>query len=210
MKKFLAIALLIIGASVVSAQTNETAAAPEKAICTLTLAQAPEIRGLRLDMTVEQVLALFPGSNAEKVIIDALAKAKAPNRFGSTSITITPDKYESKAKFAGLGSITFRFVDGRVSTFRVGYNNPEWKNVDEFIAKFSVGWNLPAANAWEPFVGMDEQMKTLKCNGFEMSAFAGGKNVNVNYIEMKDTAAEQKLKERAQKAAEKEQKETKP
>src|SRR5260370_525377 len=44
-----------------SASTN-TAAAQEKSPCTLTLAGAPDIKGIRLGMTADEVLALFPGS----------------------------------------------------------------------------------------------------------------------------------------------------
>jgi hypothetical protein len=44
---------------------------------------------------------------------------------------------------------------------------------------------------------MDTQLKTLKCREFEISIFAGGKNVhNINYVKMDDLLAQQKLNER--------------
>src|SRR5438132_1032499 len=50
-------------ASVVQSPAQTTdASAQDKPTCQLTLAGVPDIKGLRLGMTPEQVLALFPGS----------------------------------------------------------------------------------------------------------------------------------------------------
>src|SRR5437763_14779150 len=114
MKRFLAIGLLLIGASVASAQTNETGTA-EKAVCTLTVAQAPVISGVRLGMTVEQALALFPGSSNEADIRSEIARAA--NELGVVNIIIKPEKYSSKSAFQGVNYVTFKFIDGRLSTF---------------------------------------------------------------------------------------------
>lgn len=200
MKQFLAIILLIAGAAIASGQTPETET-QGKAVCTLTMAQSPQIRGLRLGMTEQQLLALFPGSREDKTILAELSRA--PTRFGAASILIRPDNYASKADFAGMGSMDIRFLDGRVSGFRVSYNKPEWKTVDEFIAKVSEQLSLPTGDTWEPFVGLDNQLKILKCSGFEINAFMGLKGSNVNYLEMRDTVAVETLKERKAKAREK-------
>lgn len=207
MKQFLAIGLLLIGVSVVSAQTDEPIA-KTKAVCNLTVAQAPVISGVRLGMTPEQGLALFPGSSEETEVRSELSRSAT--NFGVANIMIKPEKYSSKSAFQGVTYISFKFIDGQLSTFTFGYNGPEWKNVDEFIAKFSEGKNLPAAEAWEAYVGMDTQLKTLKCSGFEINVFTGGTGGNINYVKMVDTAAEQKLKERKAKAREKAAQESKP
>ncbi len=219
MKIFHAILLLVIGVSVAcsayksegsrpvpnssssygqpSAQTNN-AGAQDKPICSLTLAGAPDIRGLKIGMTPEQVLALFPGSNEDAEVRSNLSRPSGP--FGTSSFAITPDKYESKEKFAGINQITLRLLDGRVSSFYIGYNGPEWSHVDKFVAKFVEGANLPAADAWEAYVGMDTQLKTLKCTDFEIRIFAGGQGGNLNYVDMRDLEADKKLKERSAKA----------
>jgi hypothetical protein len=85
----------------------------------------------------------------------------------------------------------------------ISYNGPEWSHVDKFVAKFTDGTNLPAADAWEAYVGMDTQMKTLKCKDFEVRIFAGGPGGNLNSVVVNDLVAEKKLKDRMDKAEEK-------
>jgi hypothetical protein len=201
MIKFLAIATLLISASFAQAQTDGPGANEEeekKPSCTLKLAQAPHIGGLKLGMTTEEVLALFPGSRDDAEVRAALARPA--NAFGVTNFAIRPEKYASKAKFAGISQINLALLDGRISNFYVGYNGAEWKHVDDFVTKFSEGTSLPPPDLWEAFVGMDDKLKTLKCQEFEISIFAGGKGGQVNYVKMNDVAALKKLKERRTKA----------
>src|SRR3954470_16736403 len=105
MKQFLAIGLLLIGASVVSAQTNEPVTA-DKAVCNLTAAQGPVISGVRLGMTVEQALALFPGSSGETEVRSELTRATT--KLGVANIMIKPEKYSSKAAFQGINYVSFK------------------------------------------------------------------------------------------------------
>jgi hypothetical protein len=152
-------------------------------------------------MTTDEVLALFPGSKEDPEVSSDLSKPAS--QFGTSSFIIRPDKFESKERFAGISQITFTLLDRRVSRFYVGYNGPAWPHVDKFVAKFTEGTNLPAADAWEAYVGLDTQMKTLKCTDFEIRVFAGGKGGNLNYVEIHDLEADKKVKEREDKAAEK-------
>ena len=149
-------------------------------------------------MTPEQVLALFPGSNEDAEIRSTLAQP--PSQFGVSSFVVRPAKYESKDKFAGISQITFTLLDGRVSSFSVGYNGPEYSHVDKFVAKFVEGTNLPAVDQWEAYVGMDNQLKSLKCSEVEIRVFAGGQGGNLNYVLMRDLEADKKLKDRRAKA----------
>jgi hypothetical protein len=162
--------------------------------------QAPVINGLRLGMTPEQVLALFPGSSEDA---EVSASVSATRPFGLSGFLIRPDKYQSKEKFAGITQIIFTLLDSRVSSMNVAYNGPEWPHVDKFVEKFAEGTNLPAADAWEVYVGFDTQMKTLKCKDFEVRVFAGGKGGNLNYVLMRDLVADKTLKDRKAKAREK-------
>jgi hypothetical protein len=190
------------------ATTNqqESAETP-KAICTLRLPQAPDIRGVKLGLTVAEVLALFPGSTEDNEVRSQLAR---PANLGMTSFLIRTGSYASKEKFAGIKMITFTFLDGRVSNFNVGYDGPEWKHVDEFVTKFSEGTNLPALDAWEAYVGLDNQLKTLKCGGFEINVFAGGKGLDVNYVQMRDMKADKELKARRAEARKKAEQQSTP
>ncbi len=178
------------------AQAN-SASPQEKTPCTLTLAGAPVINGLKLGMTAAEVLALFPGSKDDAEVRSSLS---ATSQFGTSSVVIRPGKYESKEKFAGINQITFRLLDGRVSNFTVGYDGPEYSHVDKFVAKFIEGKNLPAADQWEAYVGMDNQLKMLKCTEFEIRVFTGGPGGNLNYVLVKDLLADKTLKDRRAKA----------
>src|SRR5712664_1374324 len=221
MKSFLAILTLLIGVSVACSayksagsqslvNSNSTvaqspaqpnnASGQDKLPCTLTLDQAPDIKALRLGMTVDEVLAPFPGSKEDTEVSSGLA---AIGQFGTSSFVIRPEKYESKEKFAGISQILVSLLDGRVSKLYFGYNGPEYSHVDKFVQKFSEGSNLPAPDAWEAYVGMDTQLKTLRCKEFEIRIFAGGKGGSLNYAEIRDLVAEKKLKERRAKAREK-------
>ena len=172
-----------------------------KPTCELTLAEAPPINGLKLGMTSDEVLALFPGSREDVEIRSTLSGP--PSKFGTSSFVITPNLYESKEKFSGMSQITLRLLDGRVSNFTIGYHGPEFSHVDKFVAKFIEGKNLPAVDQWEAYIGMDTQLKTLTCKDFEIRVFAGGPGGNLNYVLMTDLEADKKAKDRRKRAREK-------
>ena len=177
---------------------NGTTQTQEKVPCTLTLVGAPSISGLRLGLTVDEVLALFPGSKEDPDVKTYLSRP--PSQLGVSSLLIRPAKYGSKDQFAGTSQINFTFLDGRISNFSVGYNGPEYSHVDKFVAKFLEGTNLPAVDQWEPYVGMDNTLKVLKCSEFEVNVFIGGAGGNLNYVLVKDLVADKKLKDRRAKA----------
>src|ERR1044071_5394899 len=143
MKQLLVIALLIIGVAAVPAQKEGTAA-PDKPVCSLNTGQAPVISGVRLGMTAEQVLALFPGSGEDPEVRSGVSNV---TKFGVSSFAIKPDKYRSKEKFAGVSQISFNLLDGRVSVVNVNYAGPEFPHVDNFVAKVAEETGLPAADA---------------------------------------------------------------
>src|SRR5690242_16565894 len=109
--------------------------------CSLTMAAAPVLNGLKLGMTPDEVLALFPGSKDDPEVKSNLTRP--PSQFGVSELMIRPAKFESKEKFAGISHITFNLLDGRVSSFTVGYNGPQYPQVDQFVAKFVDQTNLP-------------------------------------------------------------------
>ena len=182
-------------------QTNN-ASPQERPPCTLTLAGAPNIKGLRLGMTTDEALLLFPGSKNDPAVRSDLDRP--PSRFGTSSFGLSPNKYESKEKFTGVNQLMFRLLDGRVSSLRISYNGPAYAHVDSFIAKLAAETNLPGSDPgsdqWEVYVGMDNQLKTLRCKEFEVQAFVGGQGGNLNYVEMKDLIADKQLKDRRDKA----------
>lgn len=176
-----------------------SSAPQEGGACTLKLSEAPVLNGLKLGMTPEEILALFPGSKDDAELRSALAAP--PGRFGNSTFLITPSKYGSAADYKEISRITFSLLDGRVSNFTITYNGPEWPHVDKFIERFGNDKNLLPANQWEPVSGMD-QMKALTCKGFSIRIFAGGEGGSLNYVLLEDLDADKKLKDRRKKARE--------
>ena len=180
-------------------ETNN-ARTQESTPCTLTIAGAPDINGIKLGMTPGELLTLFPGSHEDKEIRESLAMP--PSEFGVLNLTIRSAQLASNEKFNGVDHISLILLDGRVSSFTVRYNGPEFSHVDKFVAKFIEGKNLPAVDQWEVFTGMDNQLKLLKCSEVQIRVFAGGQGGNLNYVLIQDLEADKKLKERRRKARE--------
>src|SRR5437588_5897108 len=218
MKSFVLIAFVLIGISSAcvpnksalssSPNTNppinqpseQTANSIEQgnATCSLTMAVAPVLNGLKLGMTPDEVLALFSGSTDDPEIKSN--RSRPPGKMGESELVVRPSKFESKEKFTGISQITFGFVDGHVSSFTIGYSGPQYSHVDQFVTKFVEGTNLPPADQWQPYVGMDTQLKLLTCKDFEIRIFAGGEGGNLNYVLMRDLEADKKLRDRRAKA----------
>jgi hypothetical protein len=168
--------------------------------CTLGLSEAPVINGLKLGMTPNDVLAVFPGSKEDAELHAALSNPLGP--LGNGSLAIIPSKYKSPADFKDVNRVTFGLLDGHVSSLTISYNGPEWPTVDKFVDKFLENKHLPSSDQWEPYVGMETQMKTLTCSGFSIRIFSGGEHGNQNYVLLQDLEANKKLKERRKKARE--------
>jgi hypothetical protein len=204
MKQLMVMMIMAVLGTSTLGQTQSGASLREK--CSLTVAQLPEVRGIRLGMSVAEVLRLFPGSSNVPEIRSALSRADG--RIGVVRFDVYPDRYPSKAKFEGIGQLVFQFLDNHLSSYYVGYNGPEWKSVDEFISKVSESLNLPSAQDWER--SNVASMKTLKCAGFDISTFIGGTGGNSNYVQVRSLVADQVLRDRQAELKEKARREFKP
>jgi hypothetical protein len=184
-----------------STQTNVSASdTQDKTGCKRTLEELPAFKGLKLGMTTEEVLAAFPGSKGDEELRPQLSQPAG--RFGTSSFIVKPAKYPNKENFAGISQIAFSLLDGRVYTFTFSYTGPAYSHVDKFVDKIVEGTNLPGADQWEAYQGLDTQMKTLSCKEFEIRVFAGGEGGNLNYVLLKDLLVENTLKDRRKKARE--------
>lgn len=176
MKKVLTVATVVIMAALSAHGQTRV----EKAtIQPCELKQAPAVRGIRLGMTTEDLLALFPGSASENGISQAVAKAANYPNFGVTGMQINPSHYSTKERFAGIGYLNFLILDGRLAQFEVNYlgpapYGPTWRNIDDFITKITDAFELPAAKNWTA-QAYNPSTKELKCDGFQLSA----SNVNL-------------------------------
>lgn len=188
----------IAATAAVAIPAIDPGAAGRRAASALTMSQAPSIGGLTLGMTMDQVLALFPGIREDAKMRSSLAQPAS--QFGEQSLVVRPGSYTSQKSFERVSEIALTLLDGRVYTLNVIYNAPVWGHVDEFVAKFSEETRLPGAASWDAYAGMDNQLKTLRCKGFEISLFAGTNSVNMNYVQLLDTAVQQRLRDRRAKA----------
>ena len=151
---------------------------PAQTRCSLTEANAPSVRGLRLGMTAEQVIALFPGSAKNKEMKAALDKAKSTTGSETVYLSFDPSTSTNKEKFAEVGSISVGFYKARVKGLEVEYLGATWTTVDEWVGKLSEAFKLPGVEAW--VAGPSENPnKVLKCNGIEIEAAIQGGGASI-------------------------------
>jgi hypothetical protein len=199
MKKAISAIFIAVLGTLTLVQAQQT---PPVGKCSLTLAQAPKIRDVRLGMSSEEVLKMFPGSSDEPYIRAQLSTAD--QRFGIVGFSI-PTTFIPRPKFAGVNSVSVVFLDNRLSEYAFTYAGIEWKNVDDFISRFSEAFNLPRPETWER--SNLPSLKKLYCQGFEMwvSADAGG-----SWIKIRIPEAQQIVSDRQEAQKEKARKEFKP
>ena len=201
MKK-LAIAFFTVGFMTMSAYSQATT----QPGCSLTEATSPGIRGLRLGMTTQQVLALFPGSTKRREIKDALEKARATTRDEAVYLVFDPATDAGTGDFADVGSVSAGLHKGKVMDLGIQYVGPPWGTIDEWIAKLSEAFQLPGAQSWK--AGPNEAPnRVLKCNGIEIEAVIQGGGGSVR---LRNTDLFKEIEERAKAAEEKKRRDFKP
>ena len=182
--KRIVIALNALALIAMAAYGQGTGEQRPQSLCALTEATAPSVRGLRLGMSTEQVLALFPGSNRRRDLTDAIARVKGAGSGETAYLSFDSATDFSSESLAGVDSVAVGVSRGRVMTFTITYVGPTWRNVDEWIAKLSESLKLPGGRRW--VVGPNETPnKVLSCNGIEIEAAiqGGGGSITIRSIE---------------------------
>ena len=174
--------------------------------CSLNLVQSPEIRGIRLGMTSEQLLSLFPEEVNQHAITEAIKQSHRVDKYGVARIDLRPDSKTVNPRWTGVNYITIELTDARVTSFHISYAGPEWKTVDQLVAKLSEVFGLPNVASWEPG---DESRKSLKCNGFVVDVYAF-RSAGENLVRVRDTSAPRLVEDRRKAAKEKERQAFKP
>jgi len=127
--------------------------------CTVKVAElpnAPELLGFRMGMTPEQVKARVP----------RILFGKA-NEFGVSKASISPDfdPQMDKTNLAGVRTISFDFLDGRLTSLWLGYDGSfKWQTVADFVTGITPALHLP--EAWQPWKARGQQ---LTCADFQMT-----------------------------------------
>jgi hypothetical protein len=174
--------------------------------CSLTPAQSPEIRGIRLGMTSVQLLTLFPEEANRHVITEAVKESQRADKYGVSRFDLRGDNKTDNPRWTGINYITIELMDERVTTFHISYAGPEWKTVDQFVANLSDVFRLPKVASWEPG---DESRMSLKCSGFVIDVYAF-LDSRENWVRVKDTSAPRLAEGRREAAKEKERQAFKP
>jgi hypothetical protein len=222
--------LLLTFSSLALGQGNSQTTPAAK--CTLALAQAPALRGLRLGMNQAQVLARFPGlslnradelglSTLRLTIIDVdLYPKGSSNRDRGVQADVAAATSEGRSftadssKFPdlkGVRKIQLRFVDGRIAYVLVGYDDSfKWNGVDEFTQTVSKNLGLPVE--WRVPLDSDRvgREKELRCEGFLIAALIGGDTSDARIgaqLSLEDTAMTQMIEKRQKDREEKKRRE---
>jgi len=157
-------------------------AAGQSQPCTLKLSQAPSVRGVKLDMTVDQLLSLFPGSNENTDIKQRLSGAEGYPSFGETGFQISPSSYPAGDRFVGIEGYSIRSFDRRVVGVDVYYysfpKGARWRNVDDLVQRLADSFHLPGPKDWEPTGGSS---RTLQCDGFRAVVSANGDSSSISF-----------------------------
>jgi hypothetical protein len=142
--------LILLCAISVAAQENK---------CVLKIVElpdAPELFGFHMGMTMAQLKLRVPQVEFGKADDFSVLK---------TSISPDFDPQMDKASLAGIRTVSFDFLDGRLTSLWLGYDGSfKWKTVPDFVAGISQSLHLP--EAWEPWKVRGQQ---LHCADFQMT-----------------------------------------
>jgi hypothetical protein len=176
--------------------------------CTLTVAEAPAIRGVKLGMTTEQLFSLFPGSARNEFDQRSLAAARQLLSVGSVSFGVGEYNSPHNERLKDVNGIFIQFFDAQIVDFTVQYTRgPNWfSNLDDLVAKFSEALHLPPPSDWTASNGAS---KVLKCNGFEIEVgFVNGSGAG--RVSMRDPSWQIKAKQRREAEEERLRRDFKP
>jgi len=140
----------------------------------------PTIRGLKLGMTADELLAVFHAAND---IRGQLQHANGYPHFGLLQLVLEPGDEATRERFKGIAACFVMFFDGHVSSIFIRYasfpQGADWYNIDTLITKFSEAFGLPEASKWEVEPDND-QTKLFKGNGFTVHvSITGGGSVGL-------------------------------
>ena len=179
---------------------------PHTPACTLSLSQAPTIRGLRLGMTVDELLELFPGANPNE-LRGKVEQAKGAPNFGYSYFNFSGTQHKDRLEGQRFSVNLF---DSKVISFRVEYpfhNHPQEGRVfngEQLQEMLIETFNLPAKEYWQE---VDSNIN-LQCRGFRLNSYPGS-NLSI-YISDTSTEPEEKSKQRRNEALAKKRAEFKP
>jgi hypothetical protein len=163
--------------------------------CTQKLSELPAaaaLFGFRLGMTKEEVKARVPQTVFGRT-----------DDFGISKTTINPDfdPQIDKTRFQGVRTISFDFLDGKLTSLWIGYDNAfKVQTTDDFVKMISDSLHLP--DSWSSWKSRGRQMR---CTDFQMTvtSVAGAPSFRIlDQIAEEIVSARREAKEQQDAAAE--------
>jgi hypothetical protein len=149
--------------------TCAAAALAQQVKCTLPTTQSPQLQGLRLGMTTDEVSARF------KII-----ETEPADEFKVERLQLEPARSQTEAD--AVRDLAVELIGRRVIAIRLVYNpSTTLENHEELAERLSRSLRLPAA--WKPVnVGSMVTGMILECAGFKLSANLIGGRIPVLYL----------------------------
>jgi hypothetical protein len=147
--------------------------------CVLNVAQSPEIRGLRLGMSLDDTATKLPAIRGSDHDLN-------PDDMDVVFVSFIPRN--GSFDLEGISWVHLGFVDDRLYDFSLSYTL-SWPTIDEFALKLSRTLDLPTA--WKK-VGSDD-LRVLECDGFSIAVH----NAASPMLSVLETSAAEEVKRRA-------------
>lgn len=140
----------------------------------------PELFGLRLGMTFEQVKERLP-----------LVQFGRADESGVVRTTFNPhfDPRVDPKAFEAVRSISLDFLDGKLVTLWIGFEeNYKWPKLDQFVSGFATALSLPSE--WP----VKRMTRELVCDHFSVQAsiIGGGPSIRITDELAQNTIAERR------------------
>lgn len=140
-------------------QTNSATTETNK--CPLTVEQSPVVRGIKLGQTIAEVRSLFPEADDNYNARLALGFESMRSDDLGVSMQMITTPFDS-GRLKGTESVMLRYLDGRVASFRINYDNSvRWQSSAHFADAIADQLHLPA-EGWRN----DGPSVRLTCSGF--------------------------------------------
>lgn len=150
-------------------------------VCELGTSQAPEVRGLRLGMSLKEVTTRLHPYNVPEP--DSCGRQTLEFDWANDLMSQPAPRPQ---EFSGVRRLRLGFLDGRLAYFRVTYDGEAAPmRLDQFRATLSSSLKLSGMWRRAGDVGTWDQPYSVSCDGFKVIA---GYNVGP-YVEFHDTAA---------------------
>jgi hypothetical protein len=160
---FFATLLFVIASSPGFSQPNNH---PLKPSASPSEVRQPVIRGVRLGMTADELLAVVHDANDIKAGVE---KSKGFPSFGYIRVSLQPADDTARERLKGTAEFAVNFFDGHIYSIQVRYPPyPEgvyWNDVDVLVAKVAEAINLPDVRSWVAET-TDGNTKLFTGNGF--------------------------------------------